>query len=760
LQPAWDLALLAPARTCGFAADPALREQAAARALATWLAGGYASCGEEASARLSGVLGAEAVAQLGAALRGDEAVPGEDAIAALLKSQPFALAAAPLLAAALDERVHPSVRGDLAVHLLLAQGRPALHALAPALHPAQDDRFLRQAFTAWKPIAAAEDVALLERLAREAGGSGAQYALQLWARLEREPARRAEIYELAIAAPGGYSAMALEALAEGGPDEEIAARLRSLLRAGTATQRGTALRALARFGSHEAVLAEYRALGAPLSVAAASWWMPVLAQSPLPAAQQAAADWLAAGGIGSGATAQTVVRALSEKEAVLPLLGALLGAPDVPMREKLPLAMVNAERSEDALEYLRREARTGEGLSQAQAVRRIGACGTAQDLAWLETLARSPEVGEEVRAVAYEALVLRGAAGALTEEWLRALPSSWERREAVLRLAIARGDEAQRERALALAHAGAPEDDAETRGALRGVAWSAIAERGDPALFERLAADWIELLERLEAEGRAGEDDWRDLFERLHAWTDLESCARAAQVLAPGVPERPASAALRAWDPYRTAPEALWAACALWSGVDARQTAEWLDALDALPLTEANRIRVRALAAARAPDPVVERARLRLLLGDPQALRRHPIYLAQAFTPEGARWTLFHDRLAEREVLADARMQPPAQGLRLLTALESGYVEGDLLARAAAFAAGEPGGKEIALRLAERGASLHPLHPESARLRAELLEDLGRTREAREAWTLLTRLQPPGYALHERARERLGALPD
>ncbi|MDA1260784.1 MAG: hypothetical protein O3A20_09205, partial [Planctomycetota bacterium] len=190
----YDLALLAPVRTSGIVVTAELRKAAAERALEAWIIGTPGSKGDEVAARLSGVVGAPGAARLAEALQGDEAVPGEDALAALLKTLPLTESADAILAVALDREVHPSVRGDLAVHLLLAHGRPALAALALVLTPDEDDRFLRQIFTAWRTLATMDDVALLERIARDSRGSGAQYALQIWARIERDPARRLEVF--------------------------------------------------------------------------------------------------------------------------------------------------------------------------------------------------------------------------------------------------------------------------------------------------------------------------------------------------------------------------------------------------------------------------------------------------------------------------------------------------------------------------------------------------------------------------------------
>lgn len=758
LQLAFDLALLVPERTSGIVIPEEMRAAAAARALEAWIEGGPGAREAEVEARLTGVIGAAGAQRLAEALHGESAVPGEDALASLLKSVPLADSAPSILAVALDREVHPSVRGDLAVHLILAFGRPALDALDPVLQPDEDDRLLRQLFTAWRTVVNLEDIPRLERIARESRGAAAQYGLQLWARIEPDAQRRLAIYDLALQAPGGYAALAIECLAEGGPDPIIANRLRSLLRAGSASQRGLALRALARFASHEAVLEEYRSLPEEPNVAAASWWMPVLAQSPLPESQEAAALWLARGGFTRGATALTVTRSLAGKDALLPMLGALLGDAEVPSSIRLAIAVASAEKSPDALQYLQEVARKGSGFEQHQAVRALGASGGLEDLEWFGVLARGVEFDIEVRAAALEMLVLRGAGDALLNEWLSSPPVEWELLEGLVRRAIEHGSPEQRDTALALARTGGGLSDPDSQRALRIASWSALADRGEIRGFALLAQECMELLERLEPEGRSAREDWKDLFDRLHDWPDIEGISTPARTLVAPISARPASMALRDWDPLLTSPEVLWVAAALWSSVDPEQAVAWLETLDALELSPANRVRVQGLRAARARQPLIERESLRQLLQSPALLRGHPLYLAQAFAPEGARWTLFHDKLAEREILADARCQPPAEALRRLSALESGYVEVDVLHRAARFAAGEPEGATVALRLAERGLALHPLHADLALLRAELLERTGRAQVASEAWRLVLRLAPPGYVQHEIARERLHAL--
>jgi len=749
---AFDLALLAPARTCGFEVPADARAAAASRVLAAWLEGKPFAQRNAAPARLRGLLGPADARRLALALRKEVAGgPSLDQIAALLKAQPQGVVIEAIFGAALDEEVHPGVRGDLAEHAILALGRPAIARLKPALSPASDERFLRQAFAAWRNVLLEEDVPLLEAIARDGYGSPTQYALQMWGRMERDPARRRAVFDLAIEAPSGYANLALDALASGGPDAAIAARLHELVRAGSPTQRSLALRSLAGFASQQAVLDAYRSIEKSTSLAAAATWMPVLAQSPLPEARAEAADWLARGGFASGSTALVVVRALSVSPEVRPLIGGILAHPDVPKPVRTSLALAHAAESMEALAYLRELARFGEGIDQLQAVQKLGALGQAEDLDWMETLARGSEFTPAIRALAFEKLLLNGAAGSLTAEWLADPPAEWELSDSLIRGCVEHGAPAERDAALALARAGAGFADAEERRALRASAWQALANRADPAGFAVLAEAYAAALEALAVEGRPGEENWRDLYERVHAWSELDAIATAARTLAPGVESSPMSPFLDSWDPARTAPEALWTAAAMWSAVDAGLAVRWLDELDGQDLAEANRVRVLALRAARAAAPLDARRSLRALLAEPALLREYPLLLAQAFAPEGAGWTLFHDQIAEREILADARCQPPEQARARLELLLAGWSEAEILTEAAREAAVELGDIELALRLARRGRELHPLQADLGIGYAGLLEASGAAQEALEAWIAVERLVPPGFPQRELA---------
>lgn len=756
---AFDLALLAPARTCGFEVPPDVRAAAATRVLDGWLEGRAYAQRNAVAARLRGLLGPADAQRLGRALRQEVAGgPSLDQIAALLKAQPQGIVMETILEAALDEEIHPGVRGDLAEHAILALGRPAIARLQPALAPASDERFLRQAFAAWRNVLLAEDIPLLEAIAREGYGSPTQYALQMWGRLERDPARRRQVFDLAIEAPAGYANLALDALASGGPDAAIAARLHELLRAGSANQRALALRSLAGFSSQEAVLAAYLDIEKSASLAAAATWMPVLAQSPLPAARAEAAEWLARGGFASGSTALVVVRALSTSPEVLPLIGGILAHPDVPKPVRTSLALAHADESMEALAYLRELARYGSGIDQLQAVQSLGATGLAEDLDWLATLARGSEFTPAIRALAFEKLLLNQAAGSLTAEWLAHPPAEWELSDGLIRGCIEHGAPEERDAALALARAGAGFADPEERRALRASAWQALANRAEPQGFFVLAEAYAAALESLAEEGRPAEENWRDLYERVHAWSELDAIATAARVLVAGVAERPASPFLFSWDPALTAPEPLWTAAALWSGVDAGQAVRWLDELAAQDLSEANRVRVLALRAARAEAPLDARRSLRALLAEPALLREYPLLLAQAFAPDGAGWTLFHDQIAERELLADARCQPPDQARARLEALLAGWSEAEILTEAARYAAAEIGDLDLALRLARRGRELHPLQADLGIGYASLLEESGAMEEALAAWIAVERLVPPGFPQRDLAAARRLAL--
>lgn len=756
---AFDLALLVPARTCGFEVPASVRSAAASRVLRAWLGGTPAAQRNAVPARLRGLLAQEDARLLVQALhQPPTGGPSLDQIAALLKSQSAAVSLEEIIAAALDQEIHPGVRGDLAEHAILALGRTAIVRLKPALSPQSDERFLRLAMAAWRNVMSAEDIPLLEAIARDGYGSPTQYALQMWGKIERDPVQRRAIFDLAVRAPSGYANLALDALASGGPDEVIAARLLEMLRVGTSNQRSLALRSLAGFSSQSAVLAAYRSIEKSTSLAAAAAWMPVLAQSPLPEARAAAADWLARGGFASGSTALVVVRALANSPEVVPLIGGILSHAEVPTTVRASLALAHANESLEALAYLRELARYGQGMDQLQAVQHLGAAGRPEDLEWLETLARGSEFQPEVRASAYEKLLLHHAADSLTTAWLAAPPAEWELAAGFVRSCVEFGTPAQSAAVVALVRAGAGFTDPEERRALRAVAWQALASRGDPRGFHEMAVAFAAALEELAVEGRQGAEDWRDLYERVHAWSELDAIASAARGFVAGNSEPPASTYLDDWDASLTSPEVLWTAAALWSAVDPDQAVRWLDDLDVQDLSEANRVRVRALRAARARSALDARRSLRNLLEHPALLRGYPLLLAQSFAPEGAGWTLFHDQIAEREILADARCQPPAAARERLARLLLGWAEPEILLEAARYAAGDAADLELALRLARRGRALHPLEAELGIVFAELLEQASRFDEAREAWAAIERLLPPGFPQRDLALARRQAL--
>jgi hypothetical protein len=518
------------------------------------------------------------------------------------------------------------------------------------------------------------------------------------------------------------------------------------------------LRGLARLDSPAAVLAEFRSIGAPPSLAAAGWWMPALAQSPLPEARAVAARWLAEGGFGAGALAYTVVRSLGDSPEILPLLGNLLARDDVPANVSLPLAIAHAPVSPVAADFLRGIARSGRGFEQVQAMQRLGAQATPEDLEWFAEVAGGSELEPSVRGAACTQLLRNGAGAELLSAWLAEPPREWDPLEAMVRDGLAYGAPEQRAALLDFVRAGGGLAASEDRLALRAVAWNALGDAGDPANFPVLAAELRAVLELLAADGRPADEDWRDLYERVHAWPELESLSAPARRLAQGQVREPRDAALSAWNPAGTAPEVLWAAAALWSGADPAQASDWLEALDALELTDVNRLRVRALLAARARDPLREREALRALLADPGILRECALIVAQSFAPEGAGWTLHHDRLAEREILADARCQPDPQALARLARLLESWCEARILLEAGGLAAQLQGGEELALRLARRGVELHALHPELGAFLARRLEAAGEDAAARDAWAAVERMVPAGLPQHEEAAARRRAL--
>lgn len=752
------LGQLAPPWAGGAAMSAAERSVATAEVLEAWLSGAAGEWSGAALSRVRGRLDAPAVTRLEAALRAPaEEGPSLDQIGALLKSAPPDLSAPAMLRIALDPDVHPGLRGEFASTLILLRGRPALRDLAPTLVPTEEDRYLRQVLTAWRQVLEPTDAPLLERIARDGYGSPTQFALQLWGRIERDPARRLAAFELALAAPTGYAHLALDALGSGGPDAVIARRLRESLRVGSTQERSLALRALPLFDSHAAVLEEYRALNRP-SVSAAAAWMPVLAQSPLPEARAAAARWLIEGGFGAGAVVQTVLRSLEDAPEVQLILGGLLADPAVPAAVKLPLALAHADSSAEAAEHVRRIAREGSGSDRARALQRLGGMASADDLTWFAEVALGTEFDAATRAVAFAQLMRNGAGAPVLQRWLADPPRDWEVAEAMVRSGIEYGDPEQRRAVLEFGRAGGGFDAPDERWALRAAAWQAAGQRGDPATWAILLEDLRLRLEDTPASGRGAEEPWRDLYQALHEWPEFESLGSAARALGSAGGGPPPGVSLQAWDPLAAAPEALWCAAAAWSGADLGQALDWLDHLDEMPLNEANRVRVRALRAARAREPLRQRAALRALLEQPRWLREYPLILAQSFAPEGVGWSLFRDRLAEREVLADAQCQPPEVARARLALLLEDWIEPES-ALAAVRVAGElPGGAELALRLAQHGVLLHPLHPEVGAAWAEALEQSGDRTAAREAWAAVERMVPAGFPQHDQAGVRRRAL--
>ena len=753
-----DLGLLAPSRVSGRRVPEAEVRAAVARVLDVWLGGDGDARSTLTSVRLRGLLGPDEVERLAAALRDGDGERLAGHVASLLRSAPYSARRDVAEALALDPRVEPSLRGALAQELILVEGRPALRRLAPLLAPDAPEPILRQVFTAWRGVLDAADVALLEPLVHEGAPRMAAYALQLWAGVERDPARRQEVLRLAMEWPDpALAAVALDALARGGPDPGLADELRRWVHLGDADQRALAMRSLAQFGGPEALLEEYRAARADgVGLAARAAWMPTLALSPLAEAQEEAARWLADGGWSLGVEALPVVRALARSPAVDPILPALFENPDLPERVLLPLALGRAADSSAARDHLRRLLRRPAGLEATQAVIRLGALGDPRDQALLAEVAESPEAAPAVRAEAVRALLRAGAGDGLVERMLAEPPRPYGVAEALVGALVEFGRGERRELGLRAAASGLERSDPRERLGLRIAAWQALARSGDPEEAPRLGAAFARLLE--DAAGRPADEDWRDLVSIGGEHPEAAAVVGALRELARLHPELDASIGLRGWSPDEVAPEVLYWAAGAWARLDPDLAVAWLDRLDGLELTEANQFRVRALRAARARSAADRVRSLRALLEDLVALRARTFALRAAFAPEGAGWNLPHDRLADRLVLAEAELAADEEVADVLASLLEGWAEPETLT-AALDLARERGAVELAVRLADRAVDLHPLDPEVRAAAARVAEAAGDLERARRSWTVVLRLLPPGFPLRDEAEAWLGAHP-
>jgi len=752
---AWDLAQLVPERVSGRAVDAIVRAAAVDRVLQT-----VATLPDElravAYARLRGRLDSTQLAMVGTMLRENR---GGDRpqLFALLQSAPIAAVEDTLVEFALDESQSAPERGVLAEHLLIALGRPALERLRPAIRPAAAPQFLRRVYAGWRNLVIADDLPLLEQLAREGKEHAAQFALQLWAMYETDPARRLAVSRLALNASPNYRQVAWDALGRGGPHEGIVIDLLALLDAGDIDNRSLARRFLPVYGGPDALWLAYRERASGAGPNLRAQWMTVLAASPLREAREEAARWLSEYGRMSGDVAMAVARILGDDEVLDPMLRALLTQSELPDRILWPLALRRAATSEAARDNLRERIELDGGLVQQQSLEHLAPYASEADLAMIARIARGPEYASATRAVALAALAEVGRAEALLAEWLLAPPHGYEIAEGFVKATVLHGTPEQLEQILGDLERGLGFPDPDEQRGIRIAAWEAAGKRGDLRSLQFLATE----LERTLAAAPLTEGGWPSLYDLSHELFELGAVIDATLECAARRRPEEVAAALRPVRIEGVAPQALFFAAGRLAPFLPALADDWFRTLDLGSLSELDRMRAAAWWAWTLDPALPAAVPYAVLLEDPTLYRRYPRALAETFSPVGAGWTLFHDRIEERARLLTARSLTGGGRRAHLTALGDGRCDGPVLLAAAelliAEEAPDSADLELAVQLARQATAAAPLSSLAHTKVGELLDLAGDRSTARAAWQAVLRTTPKGSEAYRQAEERLSA---
>lgn len=749
----WDLAQLVPERVSGRAVDAAVRSAAIDRVLET-----VATLPDElravAYARLRGRLNSEQLAAVGAMLR-EERGGDRPQLFTLLQSAPIEAAEDTLIEFALDERQSAPERGVLAEHLLIARGRPALDRLRPAIRPDAAPQFLRRVYAGWRNLVIAEDLPLLEQLAREGKEYAAQFALQLWAMYETDPARRLAIFRLALNAGPNYRQVAWDALGRGGRHEGIVEDLLALLDAGNIDNRSLARRFLPVYGGPDALWLAYqeRASGASLNLRAQ--WMTALAASPLREAREEAARWLSEHGRMSGDVAMAVARILGDDEVLDPMLRALLTQSELPDRILWPLALRRAATSEAARDNLRERIELDGGLVQQQSLEHLAPYASEADLAMIARIARGSEYSSATRAVALSALAEVGRAEDLLAEWLQAPPRGYEIAEGFVKAVVLHGTAEQLEEILGDLERGLGFPDPDEQRGIRIAAWEAAGKRGDLRSLQFLATE----LQRTLASVPMIEGGWPSLYDLSHELFELGAVIDATLECAGRRRPEEVAAALRSVRIEEVAPQALFFAAGRFAPFLPALADDWFRTLDLGSLSELDRMRAAAWWAWTVDPALPATVPYGLLLEDPTLYRRFSRPLAETFSPDGAGWTLFHDRIEERARLLSARGLTGTARRAHLAGLRDGRCEGAVLLAAAELLSAEeapdPADLELAIQLARQATAAEPLSSHAHTLVGKLLDLAGDRSTGRASWEAVLRTTPKGSEAYRQAEERL-----
>lgn len=746
---AWQLAQLAPA-THGINAkrpvDPAIRLFSTRFLLDSWAADTIPLAWQDATyARLRGNIDRAAADQIATMLQ-QRTVPRSTDLLNLLMEAPLEDVRHVLLVFAKEENNSATDRGLVAERLLLLDGRSALAELLPAIRPDAQPAFLRRFFSGWRTCLTQEDLPLLKKLALEADGFVAQFALQLWAIHERDSAARLEIYNIARRSEISYRSAAMAALARGGKDEAIAQALLAELNAGGRDARNMARRLIPQFANEQALLDAYFVHAAGMSLSQRGQWMPDLARMTLPEGAREAMSWLVEGGWSSGNQARSVVRYLSHSNEVDPLLATLLSIGKLPQHIRFPLALARGPHSEDARAYLRFALPDLMPSEQGLVLQMLALHGERDDLLLVRDFAANRSRPASARVGAMLSLAGIPEAHGLLGQWREPLPQDYEIMATLIELLLLSDQEEWRAWAIETAMAPPSTFDQDEARGLRTELWRVLGQRCAEGDLERLSIAITTQLTALKTRTPPGEA-WSSLYrfeaefpELAMALASYVRCSRA--VTNDYVSSRQALSLLEDFHSASAAADVLVIAASYLADVAPEIAALWFADLAARNLQPEDHLRVAGLSASRLPYGPASRAALKQLLADPQSLRQSPRVVAQSFAPVGLGWVLLHDRLAEQLLLSEVlQQQRPLQDLQILL---HGWVEDDVLAAAAAFAADVASSESMQLSLLlQRRRTVHlPLSAEIHAAVVVLAEQLGEQELALKERAIVRRLTP------------------
>jgi hypothetical protein len=753
---AWQLAQLVP-DTHGIHSkrplDPAIRLNAIHSILESWAADSIPLTWQDAVyARLRGNLNRAAADQIASMLQ-LPTIPRPTDLLNLLLEAPLQEVRHVLLAFAREESNSAKERGLVAERLLLLEGRAALAELLPAIRPDAQPAFLRRLFSGWRTCLTQEDLPLLKQLATEAEGFVAQFALQLWAIHERDSDARLEIYQIARQADTSYRASAMAALARGGKDEAITQALLAELNAGGRDARSLARRLIPQFANEQVLLDAYFAHAAGMSLSQRGQWMSDLARMTLPEGPREAMRWLVEGGWSTGNQARSVVRYLSRSEEVDPLLPTLLSIGKLPQYIRFPLALARGPYSEDARAYLRFALPDLMPSEQGLVLQMLAANGELEDLLLIRDYAANRSRPTSARLEAMRSLVGIPEAHDLLGQWREPMPQDYQVLATLIELLLLSDQEEWRTWALETAMSPPASFDQDEARGLRTELWRVLGQRCAPGDLERLSLAIATQLTTLKTR-TAPDEGWNSLYRFESDYPELAmalaSYVRCSRTIfgggSPSGSSQPTTLVLP--EDFRSkavAADVLVIAASYLAEVAPETAAAWFADLATRPLRPEDHLRVAGLSACRLPYGPASQSALKQLLADPPSLRQNPRVIAQSFAPVGLGWVLIHDRLAEQLLLSEVlQQQRPLQDLQVLL---DGWVEDDVLATAATFAAdiASPESLQLSLQLQHRRTVHLPLSAEIHGVVAVLAEQLGEQELARKEHAIVRRLTPQDW---------------